>query len=169
VRHFPTPRCYIIRMPKPRTVPIDLTCLVDELVDRVDGVRHALVLSADGLAVAASAGLDRDDAEHIAASAAGLNGLARGVGRHLDNGTVLRTAIELDSGFLFVTSAGTGACLAVLCEAGVDVGLAAYEIERLAVRVERDAALAAGPTRLVPVQRRPAAGTLTRRAGSRVS
>ena len=156
-------------MPKTRTAPIDLTCLIDDLVDRVDGVLHGVVLSADGLVVAASTGLDRDDADHLAASAAALNGLARGVGCRIGKGTVVRTVIELDSGFMFVTAAGIGACLAVLCDAGVDVGLAAYETECLAARVEREAALAAViPKRPVPAQRR-ATGTLTPRGGGRAS
>lgn len=117
--------------------PVDLAELLDTLVRQVDGVLHAIVLSADGLLVAASAGLVRDDAEHLAAVAAGLNGLARGAGRHLGDGTVRRTVIELDSGFLFVTAAGPGACLAVLAGTLIDVGLVAYETERLVVRVER--------------------------------
>lgn len=117
-------------------IPVNLAGLLDTLVRQVDGVLHAIVLSSDGLLVAASAGLGRDDAEHLAAVAAGLNGLARGAGRHLGDGTVRRTVIELDSGFLFVTAAGTGACLAVLAGTQIDVGLVAYETERLVVRVE---------------------------------
>lgn len=117
--------------------PVNLTELLDALVRHVDGVLHAIVLSSDGLLVAASGGLARDDAEHLAAVASGLNGLARGAGRHLGDGTVLRTVIELDTGFLFVTAAGSGACLAVLAGTEIDVGLVAYETERLVVRVER--------------------------------
>ena len=104
---------------------MNLTELLDALVRHVDGVLHAIVLSSDGLLVATSGGLARDDAEHLAA------------GRHIGNGTVLRTVIELDSGFLFVTAAGTGACLAVLAGTQIDVGLVGYETERLVVLVER--------------------------------
>jgi uncharacterized protein len=124
-----------------QTATLDLAHLVDDLVRRIDGVLHAIVLSSDGLLVAGSHGLDRDEAEHLAAVAAGLNGLARGAGRYLGDGTVRRTVIELDSGFLFVTAAGTGACLAVIAASGIDVGLVAYETERLVVRVERETTL----------------------------
>jgi len=124
-------------MPSRTATPVDLTELLDALVRQVDGVLHAIVLSSDGLLVAASGELGRDDAEHLAAVASGLNGLARGAGRHLGDGAVLRTVIELDSGFLFVTAAGTGACLAVIAGPQIDVGLVAYETERLVVRVER--------------------------------
>ena len=124
-------------MPSRTATPVDPAELLDALVHQVDGVLHAIVLSSDGLLVATSGGLVRDDAEHLAAVASGLNGLARGAGRHLGDGTVLRTVIELDSGFLFVTAAGTGACLAVLAAPHIDVGLVAYETDRLVVRVER--------------------------------
>jgi uncharacterized protein len=113
----------------------DLTWLVDDLVHRIDDVQHAIVLSTDGLLIAASKALGRDDAEHLAAVASGLNSLARGAGRHFGNGEVRRTVIELVAGFLFVTSAGNGACLAVLSGADTDVGLVAYELEMLVVRV----------------------------------
>jgi len=141
----------------PERTRIDLTGLVDDLTGRVEGVLHAIVLSGDGLLVAGSTGLPRDDAEHLAAVAAGLHGLARSAGRHLGNGKVLRTVIELDSGFLFVTAAGSGTCLAVLCAAQVDIGLVGYETERLVLRLERH-----GTT-----VRQPARQTVASRAASR--
>ena len=127
----------MVRLGSRTATPVNLTELLDALVRHVDGVPHAIVLSSDGLLVAASGGLARDDAEHLAAVASGLNGLARGAGRHLGDGRVLRTVIELDTGFLFVTAAGSGACLAVLAGTHIDVGLVAYETERLVVQVER--------------------------------
>src|SRR5258705_10385068 len=134
-KHRPI-RAAVIRMASRTVTPVNLTELLDALVHHVDGVLQAIVLSSDGLLVAASGGLARDDAEHLAAVASGLNGLARGAGRHLGHGTVLRTVIELDSGFLFVTAAGTGACLAVLAGTQIAVGLVASETERLVWQVE---------------------------------
>ncbi|HZP14529.1 MAG TPA: roadblock/LC7 domain-containing protein [Nocardioides sp.] len=113
----------------------NLAWLVDDLVHRVVETRHAIILSADGLLMAASAGLDRDDAEHLAAAAAGLQSLARGAGRHFADSTVRRTMIEFGNGYLFITAAGSGACLAVVCGRDIDVGVAAYEMEMLVVRV----------------------------------
>ncbi len=122
-------------MTEKTSATVDLNWLVDDLVQRVAGTDHAIVLSNDGLLIAGSVGLTRDDAEHLAAVAAGLNSLARGAGHHFDRGSVRRTVIELVAGFLFVTAAGNGACLAVLCGADIDVGLVAYEMEMLVVRV----------------------------------
>jgi uncharacterized protein len=118
-----------------KTTTVDLTWLVDDLVHRVADADHALVLSNDGLLIAASHGLGRDDAEHLAAVAAGLNSLARGAGKYFGDSTVRRTVIELVGGFLFVTAAGSGACLAVLSSGDIDVGLVAFEMEMLVVRV----------------------------------
>src|SRR4051795_4171547 len=106
----------------------DLTWLVNDLVGRVDQTRHAVVLSADGLLMATSSDLGRDDAEHLSAVAAGFQSLARGAGKRFGGGGVRQTIVEMDSAFLFVTAAGSGACLAVLAAEDADVGLIAYEM-----------------------------------------
>jgi predicted regulator of Ras-like GTPase activity (Roadblock/LC7/MglB family) len=112
-----------------------LDWLLDDLVSRVDEVRHAVVLSNDGLAVGASSALRREDAEHLAAVASGFHSLAKGAGRHFESGPVRQTMVEMDDGFLFVAAAGDGSCLAVLCSASADIGLIAYEMARLVKRV----------------------------------
>ncbi len=113
----------------------DLTWLVDDLVDRVAEARHAVVLSADGLRIASSKELSREDADHMSAIAAGFQSLARGAGRHFRAGPVRQTVIEMESAFLLVTTAGKGACLAVLADAQADIGLVAYEMAMLVTRV----------------------------------
>ncbi|GGP32234.1 roadblock/LC7 domain-containing protein [Streptomyces melanogenes] len=109
--------------------------LLDDLVLRVGEVRHAVVLSNDGLAVGASNGLSREDAEHLAAVASGFHSLAKGAGRHFHTGGVRQTMVEMDEGFLFVAAAGDGSCLAVLSTLTSDIGLIAYEMARLVRRV----------------------------------
>lgn len=113
----------------------ELDWLLDELTEHVAQVRHAVVLSNDGLAVGASHGLTREDAEHLAAVASGFHSLAKGAGRHFDAGAVRQTMVELDRGFLFVAAAGEGSCLAVFTTHAADVGLIAYEMARLVRRV----------------------------------
>lgn len=83
--------------------------LLDDLTERVEHVRHALVLSNDGLVTGASTGLRREDAEHLAAVSSGLHSLAKGSGRHFGAGRVRQTMVEFDDAVLFVTAAGTGA------------------------------------------------------------
>ncbi len=111
-----------------------LDWLLDDLVRRVGQVSKAVILSQDGIALGASQALERDDAEHLAALAAGFQSLARGAGRHFGGGGVRQTIIEMETGFLLVAAAGSGTCLAVIAEQGADLGLVAYEMAILVRR-----------------------------------
>lgn len=121
-------------MQKTASSAADLAWLLDDLVGRVKQAEHAIVLSVDGLLVASSRGFSRDDGEHLAAMAAGIQSLARGAGKRFGGGPVQQTIIEMRSSFLFVTAAGHGACLAVLAAEDADVGLIAYEMAMLVTR-----------------------------------
>lgn len=105
--------------------------LLDGLVNRVAHAERGIVLSNDGLLVASSQGLSREEAEHLAAVASGFQSLARGTGHYLGGGDVRQTIIELEKGFFFITAAGPRACLAVHAGADADMGLIAYEMARL--------------------------------------
>ncbi len=109
--------------------------LLDDLVQRVPSASKAVVLSVDGLLMGSSRGLPRDEAEHMAAIAAGFQSLARGTSRHFNAGPVRQTIVEMESAFLFVSAAGQGACLAVFADANSDIGLIAYEMAMLVKRV----------------------------------
>ena len=69
-----------------------LSWLLDNLVDQVEHVQRALVLSRDGLVVAASRGLTSEDSEHLSALAAGLQSLARAERCSLSSGVRPRDA-----------------------------------------------------------------------------
>jgi predicted regulator of Ras-like GTPase activity (Roadblock/LC7/MglB family) len=112
----------------------DLSWLLDDLASRVEHFRKAVILSRDGLAIASSAGLGRDEAERLSALAAGMQSLASGAGQHFGVGEVRQTIIELEQALLFITAAGHGSCLAVLCPANADAGLVAYEMAMLVKR-----------------------------------
>ncbi|MDA8372384.1 MAG: roadblock/LC7 domain-containing protein [Nocardiopsaceae bacterium] len=113
----------------------DLNWLLDDLVDRVVGTEHAIVLSADGLLIGRSRGLSAEDGEHLSAVASAFQSLARGTGRQFGGGAVRQTVVEMEYAYLFVTAAGTGACLAVLATEDADVGLVAYEMNMRIRRV----------------------------------
>jgi len=63
-----------------------------------------------------------------------VQSLASGAGQHFGVGQVRQTIIELEQALLFVTAAGHGSCLAVLCPAYADAGLVAYEMAMLVKR-----------------------------------
>jgi predicted regulator of Ras-like GTPase activity (Roadblock/LC7/MglB family) len=112
-----------------------MSWVLDDLVRRVDGIRQAVVLSRDGLTLGSSHGLSREDAEHLAAVAAGMQSLARGAARRFDGGQNRQSIIHMDRAMLFVMAAAQGSCLAVLSPADADHGLIAYEMAMLVKRL----------------------------------
>lgn len=108
--------------------------LVSNFVERVSGVTDAIVVSSDGLPLAASAGLSRDTVDRFAAVASGLIGLAYGAAVPFGGGAVNEVIVEMERGFLFVTGISDGSLLATFADAACDVGLVAYE---MAVLVEK--------------------------------
>jgi predicted regulator of Ras-like GTPase activity (Roadblock/LC7/MglB family) len=121
----------------------ELSWLLQNLGTRVNHVRQAVVLSADGLTIGRSQGLDADDADHLSALAAGVQSLAGGASRRFRGGAVRQTVIEMDDALLFITAAGQGTSLAVLADGDADAGLVAYEMAVLVKRVGQH--LAANP------------------------
>jgi predicted regulator of Ras-like GTPase activity (Roadblock/LC7/MglB family) len=113
----------------------NLNWLLDDLVARIPAIRQSVVLSADGLMMGGSATLAREDAEHLCAMASGFQSLARGASRHFRAGPPRQTVVEMEDAYLVVTAAGRGACLAVLAGSEADLGLVAYEMAMLVVRV----------------------------------
>lgn len=125
----------------------DLGWLLDDLLDRTDHVRQAVLLTADGLATSASRGMARKDIEHLSAVCAGFHSLAREAGTRFEAGSVRQTMVMLDHAFLFITPAGDGSRLAVLSDIETDVGQLAHEMSLLVKRVGRHMAV---PTRSAP-------------------
>lgn len=115
--------------------PGDLNWLLDDLVDRLAGVKHVVVLSTDGLLLGRSNALTQEDAEHFAAMSSTLYGLARSAGARFDGGGVRQAMIELDRAVLFVTSAGSNACLALQASDTANLGMVAYEMNLTVQRV----------------------------------
>jgi len=113
----------------------ELGWLLDNLVSQVANVNQALVLSRDGLAVAKSQNMSREDGDRLSALAAGVQSLARGAGQQVSAGEVRQIIIEMDSAFMFVMAAGEGTCLAVLASAEANLGVMAYEMAMLVRRM----------------------------------
>ncbi|WP_326686648.1 MULTISPECIES: roadblock/LC7 domain-containing protein [unclassified Streptomyces] len=109
----------------------DLSWLLTGLVQRVPHTNSALLLSSDGL-VKAVHGLEPDTADHMAALASGLYSLARSAGVRLgEGGEVRQVVVELEVSLLFVSTAGQGACLAVLAGREADAAVLGYEMAML--------------------------------------
>lgn len=122
-------------MTVPQTQPDSFGWLVNDFVNRVSGVAHALVVSAEGMPLAASAYLPRDRADQLAAVASGLISLTQGAARCFDAGQVVQTVVEMDRGIVLLMSISDGSSLAVLAAPGCDIGLVGYEMTLLVDRV----------------------------------
>ncbi|MET0491679.1 MAG: roadblock/LC7 domain-containing protein [Actinoplanes sp.] len=109
----------------------DLVWLLSSLIERVSDTKSALLLSSDGLSKAAH-GLDDDDANHLAAVAAGLFSLAHSAGARFGGSDVVRQVVaELDESLMFVSAAGAGAVLAVVAGKAADPAVLGYEMAQL--------------------------------------
>jgi len=112
----------------------NLNWVVSNFVGGVPGVTQAVVVSSDGLLIAMSDGLDRVAADRLAAVAAGLQSISRGVAAPLGGGAVQEIIVELEHAILFVMSVSETSALAVVASRPCDAGLVGYE---MAVLVER--------------------------------
>jgi len=111
--------------------------LINDFANRVPGVAHGVAVSADGLLLAASDGLPEDRADQLAAVACGLVSLTDGAAQCFEAGNVNETIVEMDAGTMLLMSISDGSCLAVLADAGHDIGQIAYEMALLVDRVGR--------------------------------
>ncbi|HLU72028.1 MAG TPA: roadblock/LC7 domain-containing protein [Nonomuraea sp.] len=102
--------------------------LITDFVSTVPGVAHAVVVSSDGLPLAASAGFPADRADQLAAIASGLVSLTAGAARVFEGGGVAQTIVEMQRGLMLIMSISDGSCLAVLAAPDCDMGLVAYQM-----------------------------------------
>src|SRR5438128_2240750 len=91
----------------------NLDWLLNDFARRVPQVVHAVAVSADGLVVAANDGLAEEQADQLAAVAAGLVSLLAGAARLLNSTPVHSNLTELGGGFLFSMAVSDGASLLV--------------------------------------------------------
>jgi len=109
----------------------NLSWLLRGLVEQVPHTRSAVLLSADGLAIAAH-GLGPDPADQLSAIASGLFSLARTAAVRFGGSDGVRQVVaELDDTLLFVSSAGYGSVLTVLADRETDAGVLGYEMSQL--------------------------------------
>ena len=122
---------------QPQREPRQLDWLISRFVDEVPDAAHAILVSADGLTMAASSSIPTDRAEQVAAVSSGLASLAVGAARLFEGGAVLQTVVEMEHGYLMLMSVGDGSNLAVLTQDSADIGQVGYEMALLVDRVGR--------------------------------
>ena len=109
--------------------------LVEEFVERVHGVTHALILSTDGLPLAGSSSVGMDEAERLAAISSGVLSLAHNGAALFGKGACEQIIIRLDDGHLLFMGIGSGAGLAVLTSSAAQMRVVGYEMTQFVERV----------------------------------
>lgn len=120
-------------MTVPHRRPLDW--LVSGFARDVPRVTHAVLVSTDGLLMAASEHLPEDRATQLAAVSAGLSSLSVSAADLFDRGAVLQSVVEMNGGYLLLMSVGDGSQLAVLASADCDIRQIGYEMALLVERV----------------------------------
>jgi predicted regulator of Ras-like GTPase activity (Roadblock/LC7/MglB family) len=120
-----------------RTNDRELDWLLENLLERTPGARHALVLSRDGLKLCRTSGLSVDPADQLAAIASGIQSLAHGASAEFGDGTggVRQSMTEFHGGLLFIVEAGEGAHLAVIASEQADAGVIGHNMNELVEQI----------------------------------
>ncbi len=115
------------------TTDRSLDWLLENLLEKTPGARHALVLSRDGLKLCQSPGLTLDQADQLAAIASGIQSLSHGASVEFGDGSggVRQSMTEFHGGILFIVEAGVGAHLAVIAEEEADAGVVGHNMNEL--------------------------------------
>ncbi|WP_280454575.1 roadblock/LC7 domain-containing protein [Nocardia brasiliensis] len=110
-----------------------LDWLLEQLLARTPGTRHALLLSSDGLKICHTQQLTIDAADQLAAIAAGIQSLSHGASVEFGNGRsgVRQSMTEFYGGILFIVEAGMGAHVAIIAAEDADAGLVGHNIREL--------------------------------------
>ena len=118
---------------------------------QVQGVRHAIVCTVDGLVKARSEGTEREVAERLAARCSGLLSLGRDhAGEFGSGGKALHQAmVGYDGGYLLVRGATVRSCVAVVAGPMINAELVAQEMQAMVLKLEESPS---GAPRRTPVE-----------------
>jgi predicted regulator of Ras-like GTPase activity (Roadblock/LC7/MglB family) len=110
----------------------DLSWMLESALE-VPEARHAILVSADGLLMARSNEVDKDQADTVAAAMSGMQSLSRTVAGFCGDArtTWRQTLVEFDGGWVFLISAGEGAYLAVSASPRVDMADITFRMQQL--------------------------------------
>jgi hypothetical protein len=137
----------------------NLDFLINDFVDRLPEVSHAVAVSADGLLVARNRDLPQDQAEQAAAACSGLVSLLRGTGGVFGAGTMESNMVMYERGFMFVVAISDGASLLALATRHADTGLVSHELAALIGRAGPMLTPAARALPSLVDQQQPAGGS----------
>lgn len=109
----------------------DFNWLIDDFVKSTAGVTDAIAVSSDGLLIASSQSLAREDAEQVAAIVTGMVSLSEGASRSFGFNGLQQVIVSMYGGYMFVSSISLGSALGVVATSGCDIGLIGYQTSLL--------------------------------------
>lgn len=121
------------------TLPADgsnrLTWMLSSL--DIEGVRYSVLISGDGLRMAHSDSITRDEADAFAAAVSGVQSLGKALALMCgdDRNRLRQNLIEYDQSLVLITAAGQNAMLGVCAEPTADAGLIVHRMNDLASRL----------------------------------
>src|ERR1700709_1480299 len=112
-----------------------LDWLVSKFGREVSGVTPPVLVSPDGLLMAASEHIPKERADQLAAVASGLASLSTGAAQLFDGGHVMQSVVEMENGYQLLMRVGDGSNHATLATRSCDIGQIGYEMAILVERV----------------------------------
>ncbi|WP_436735653.1 roadblock/LC7 domain-containing protein [Streptomyces sp. BBFR102] len=110
--------------------PTELSWILGDFTGRIPEVTRAIAVSVDGLALA-YAGLDRDEADRLAAIASGIVNLLSAAAQSTGTDPVEHSLTAMEGGYMFSMAVSTGASLLVTTTRDADIGEVSYMMAEL--------------------------------------
>jgi uncharacterized protein len=111
--------------------PQDLGRLIAGFTERVPEVVRALVVSSDGIPLAASDRMPPDHLEQLSVVTSGLIALASATDQAFDGGGFIQALVAMEGGTLVIMAIDDGSSLAVFTTAAADLDQVAYDMTLL--------------------------------------
>lgn len=108
----------------------DLNWLLADFARSIPEVTRAVAVSVDGLALAFT-GMERDEADRLAAVASGLVSLLSGAAQLTNTDPVEHSLTAMEGGYLFSMAVSSGASLLVTTTRNADIGEVSYLMSEL--------------------------------------
>ncbi|MGW1230737.1 roadblock/LC7 domain-containing protein [Streptomyces sp. NPDC001478] len=112
------------------TSPTDLNWILSGFAARIPEVTQVIAVSVDGLALA-YAGVERDDAERLAAIASGVVNLLSAAAQLTRTDPVEHSLTAMEGGYMFSMAVSSGASLLVTTTRDADIGEVSYMMSEL--------------------------------------
>ncbi|MFC8096750.1 roadblock/LC7 domain-containing protein [Streptomyces sp. NPDC057301] len=117
----------------------DLAWMLDSALE-IPGALHAVLISADGLLMARTKDIGKDDADRVAAGMSGVQALSRALGFFCGapDQRWRQTLVEFDDGWVFLICAGKGAYLGVSASPDVDMADITFRMQQLVAQLGKE-------------------------------